>query len=108
MATSNSESPSLAYQRALDALLQGECAGKGDVAALSRDEQTELIGLGRTARLTHLILQHPDPAQELEAESLVRAQERLAQVGPRPATLAETPPLESLTDKFRRWLKRDG
>ena len=80
MATSNSDSLSPAYQRALDALLSGEAAAQADASALTPGEQTELIGLARTARLTHLTLQHPEPAHELEAEALARAQEKLAQV----------------------------
>ena len=106
MATLNSDPRSPAYQRALDALLSGESAGQG-AAALSTEEQTELIGLARTARLTHLTLQHPEPAHTLETESLARAQEKLARVGSRPLP-PETPVSESLSEKLRRWLKRDG
>ena len=107
MATSNSELSSPAYRRALDTLLSGEQGGQGDATLLSDEERSELIGLARTARLTHLTLQHPDPAQELEAESLARAQEKLAQVGSRPLP-PETAPPESFSDKLRRWLKREG
>ena len=108
MATSNSERQSPAYQRALDALLSGETAAREDASALTPEEQTELIGLARTARLTHLTLQHPEPTQELEAESLARAQEKLARVGVRPLP-AETPVAPaSLADKLRRWLQRGG
>jgi hypothetical protein len=104
MATLNSERPSSAYQRALDALLSGETAAQTDASALTAEEQTELIGLARTARLTHLTLQHPEPAHTLEAEALARAQEKLAQVGSRPLP-PEAPTSESLAEKLRRWFK---
>ena len=107
MATLNSDSLSPAYQRALDALLSGETATQPDASALTPDEQTELIGLARTARLTHLTLQRPEPTHELEAEALARAQEKLARVGSRPLP-PDAPAPESLSEKLRRWLKRDG
>lgn len=108
MATSNSERPSPAYQRALDALLSGETAAREDASALTPEEQTELIGLARTARLTHLTLQNPEPTYELETESLARAQEKLARVGSRPLPPGTSPAPVSLTDKLRRWFHRGG
>ncbi len=101
MATSSFDNASPALQRALDALTSGEAASPEELAALSGDERTDLTGLARTARLTHLTLARPDPTQELEAEALARAQERLTQVGPR--TPPATPNAPTLTERLRKF-----
>jgi hypothetical protein len=103
MATSSFDNASPALQRALDALTSGEAAAPEEIAALSGDERTELTGLARTARLTHLTLARPEPTQELEAEALARAQERLTQLGPR--TSPEPPASPTFTERLRKFFR---
>jgi hypothetical protein len=104
MATSSFENSSPALQRALDALTSGETASPEEIAALNGEERTELTGLARTARLTHLTLARPEPTQELEAEALARAQERLTQLGPRanPEPPTATP---TFTERLRKFFR---
>ena len=75
-----------------------------------RTSASSSTGLARTARLTHLTLTGPEPKEALAAEALVRAQERLAEVGPRPPALEQSqePPAESLSERLRRWLRLTG
>jgi hypothetical protein len=105
MATSSFDNASPALQRALDALISGETARPDDIAELTGEEKAELLGLARTARLTHLTLAHPEPTQELEAEALARAQKHLAQVGPRPVSVEPEKAAPTLAERLRGFFK---
>lgn len=106
MATSSFDNASPALQRALDALVSGDTARPEELAALSTEEKTELTGLARTARLTHLTLANPEPTQELEAEALARAQERLAKVGPRSTTTTDDSAAPTISERFKKLFGR--
>lgn len=95
-------------RRVVDALLEGRSATQEDLDALTDAERKDLNALASTAHLATLTLHRPEPTQELEAESLARAQEALAKAGarsgltpPDPEPAAEKP---TLLDRLRRLL----
>ena len=84
-------------RRVLEAIVEGIPVPADADAALSPEERAEVAALARTANLTYLTLQQPEPPAEAEARSLALAQDALAQrppttppeeVRPRPALLA--------------------
>jgi hypothetical protein len=65
-------------RRVLDALYAGEPVPSDAQAALSDEERAQVAALARTAHLTRLTLQRPDPSAEVEAAALRKAHEALA------------------------------
>jgi sugar phosphate isomerase/epimerase len=73
-------------RRIVEALVEGIPVPPDAEAALTPDERAEVGALVRTANLTYLTLQQPDPPTEAEARSLARAQDALSQRPPVPVT----------------------
>ena len=62
----------------LEALIEGAPPPPDAQAALTEEERAEVAALVRTARLTHLTLQQPDPPTGAADAALARAQDALA------------------------------
>jgi len=88
-----------AMRRVLEAMVAGEPVPPEAHASLSEEERREVAALARTAHVTRLALNQPEPTLEMEAKALARAQATLATNGAaRPAgatPLAPPPPSRS-------------
>lgn len=108
MDTLNLEKLPPRVRRVLEAMLEGRTSRPEDLEELTDDERRELTALARTANLARLTLHRPEPTEELEAESLARAREALAQAGARAGQVPPDPdpaaPRVSLLDRLRRLL----
>jgi len=78
-------------RRVLDALYAGEPVPSDAQAALSDEERAQVAALARTAHLTRLTLQRPDPSAEVEAAALRKAHEAMAAQLQRGGGLASSP-----------------
>lgn len=65
-------------RRVLDALYAGEPVPPDAQAALSEEERAQVAALARTAHLTRLTLNKPEPSAEVEAAALRKAHEAMA------------------------------
>lgn len=98
-------------RRVLDLLLEGREVPAEAMDSLTKEEQADLRALARTANLTRLALQRPEPQAEQARASLERAEEALRRLGPRaavdPAAVsdpADPAPGPSFLDRLRRLL----
>lgn len=92
-------------RRVLEAMVAGEPVPLDAQAALTATEQGEIAALARTANLTYLTLQLPDPSPEAEERSLEQAQQELIRRPPVPHSVPPTetrPALLSWLDKLLR------
>jgi hypothetical protein len=87
-------------RRVLDALYTGEPVPPDAQAALSEEERVQVAAIARTAHLTRLALNKPEPTAEMEAASLAKAQTALAQQKGNGGGPAAAP------DKRPNWLDR--
>lgn len=95
------ESLSEPMRRIVEALVEGVPVPSDAEAALTPEERAEVASLARTANLTYLTLQQPDPPADAEARSLARARDALSQRPP-------TPPAEEVRPRpaLLAWLER--
>jgi hypothetical protein len=84
------EPVSESMRRVVDAMVAGEPIPDDAQATLTLAEQGEVAALARTANLTYLTLQLPNPSPEAEERSLARAQQELHR---RPPVTRPLPPL---------------
>lgn len=69
-------------RRVLDAMLDGQPVPPDAHEALTDTERQELAALARTAQITRLALQLPEPPETVETQALERAQKALTQASP--------------------------
>lgn len=91
-------------RRVLEALIEGAPPPPDAQAALTEAEKAEVAALVRTARLTHLTLQQPEPPTGAAEAALARAQDALAKHPALGATDEE--PRSPLREWWDRLLKR--
>src|SRR5687767_890102 len=97
-------------RRVLDAMIDGQPVPPDAHEALTEAERQELAALARTAQITRLALQQPEPPEAVETQALQRAQKALTQEPPLPAARTgsgggrsdETSPQSG----WRTWLSR--
>lgn len=95
-------------RRVLDALLDGQPAPPDAQAALSDAEQAQVAALARTAQVTRLTLQRPEPTAEIEQRSFDRVQQALATGASRPVPSGTPPERHSWWDRLTRlWRNND-
>lgn len=110
MNTAEEERISPAMRHVLDLLLEGQNVPAEAMDALTEPEREDLGALARTANLTRLVLQQPEPPEGRAEASLARAEEALLRFGARApvgADEGEAPSSggPSILDRLRRLLR---
>ena len=106
---SNSETEMSAPMRqVVDSLVAGVPPPSDVQAALSPAEVADVAALARSAHLTRLVMQKPDPAADAEAQSLETAQAALRARPPQPPTPTEAPTLGQRLRNFLRPRRGDS
>jgi hypothetical protein len=94
-------------RRVLEALIEGASPPQDAQAALTDAERAEVAALARTARLTHLTLQQPDPPSGAAEAALERAHAALDNHPTSETTDSETrSPVRQWWDRLLR--RRNG
>lgn len=101
METSTSKPISEPMGRVLDALFEGQPIPSDAQAALTEEERTEVASLARTAHLTSLTLNQPDPTDTQEQTARQKATDALANL---PKSGPEKP--ESQGSWWSRWFQK--